>query len=167
MHQGSAGWGSNSGIVSLERDHSPTMDEQQALNFNFKKEGGRIWLYSALKIFTVVYVMLQLAVFFLGFSDLPHEIANFWMWGLGGYVVLKEACRWRGVKLSERQGELLAFLVIGAFLLMAAINLVRGWLYGLSYLELPAGYFESAVEALALLIASTISSVLHESWQGE
>lgn len=130
------------------------------MNNGFSKIFYKLWLYHFLKIFTIIYIVTQLLVFHFRFSDIPAELRYFWMISLFCYALIKEVFRWANIPdKNNRNGELYAILVIFSFLWMEFFNIARKWFFNKNYLDLPDGYFGSAVEALALLLSSGISTL--------
>lgn len=130
----------------------------------FPKRFHKVWMYRVLGLLTIVYIILQLIQFYCQFKDPPCEFRWFWMVSLLGYVLLKEVFRWNDVEESTaRWGEVYVILVIGSFLLMQGVNIVRLWAYGMPNLVLPDGALEGALEALVLWVGSTISAATHHS----
>lgn len=124
---------------------------------NFRKAHHKIWLYRFLGGFTIIYLILQLAAFHLQ-EAMPPEIVFFWMATLLSYTVLKEAFRYGQVDYKNNQkGEIYTMLVIGTFLWMNFFNIIRSWFFDKEFIPLPHFMFESAVEALLLLVLSAIS----------
>lgn len=126
----------------------------------FSKTTYKNWLYHFLRLFTVIYVILQLLVFHLRLADIPSELTYFWMIALFCYTLIKEIFRWANIPdKNNRSGEIYAILIVSSFLWMEFFNIGRKWLLGEDYLPLPAGYFASAIEALALLLSSGVSTL--------
>lgn len=126
----------------------------------FPKTFYKRWLYRGLKVFTLMYVAVQLVAFHLELAKIPVELAYFWMFSLFCYATLKEAFRWGKVPDGDsRKGELYALLIIGSFLWMEFFNITMKWGLGKEFLDLPEGYLISAIEALLLLVGSAVSAM--------
>lgn len=131
----------------------------QKNNNGFPKHDFKILIYRFLGFATFGYAGIQLYIFHSQSDSIPNEIVWFWMIWLLGYTVLKEAFRWAEVNSHNHYGEFFAILIIATFLWMESYSVLGHWISGRLYMRIPAGYFDSAVEAFVLLILSTISSL--------
>jgi len=127
---------------------------------NFKKTKHKNRLYKFLGAFTIIYVILQLATFHFQLEAMSPQLVFFWMGTLLFYTVLKDFFSYVGINCENNQkGEFYAMLVMGAFLWMGLFNLIRTWGLGLKAFDYPHFIFESAMEALALMVLSLMFSL--------
>lgn len=128
----------------------------------FRKSSHKKHFYRFLSVFTIVLLVLQLAIFFFELTPLPAKISFFWMATLFLYFLMNQVFQYAGVNClgKDNKGEFFAAMVIGTFLLMEAVNLVRLWIFNLPAWPLPPAMFETALEAIVLYVFSIVGSVL-------